>query len=144
MVYGEDSSALLNTLIRMILSDSSRSTVCLMHSMLAVSSLYLHGLQAQSIKYHTAALQAMRETADIGLTGVEPCEHVAAAMLLGSYEVCFRTSSNFCILPTHQKRERRRASLLNPMRSGLRIYVPRGTWPRNRLQTMSYETTETS
>ncbi|EEU37968.1 uncharacterized protein NECHADRAFT_84314 [Fusarium vanettenii 77-13-4] len=93
MVYGEDSSALLSTLIRMTLSGGSRSTVCLMQSMLAVSSLYLHGLQAQSIKYHTAALQAMRETADIGLTGVEPCEHVAAAMLLGSYEARILTQS---------------------------------------------------
>lgn len=110
MVYGEDSSALLSTLIRMVLSGSSRSTVCLMQSMLAVSSVYLHGLQAQSIKYHTAALRTMRAAVDHGLAGVEPCEHVAAAMLLGSYEVCSRTSVKFYILPAHQECEHRRAS----------------------------------
>jgi hypothetical protein len=86
LTFGEDYTALRNTIIRMAFSRPSTAATAVLRSILALSSLHRHGYQPQAVKYRGAALRAMRESVHEGIDGHEAVQHIAAGMMLGCYE----------------------------------------------------------
>lgn len=73
--------------MRMALSSDSPSTSALQQSLLALSSLHRYGVQAQAINLKILSLRALAAAAK-GVFGCkEVSQHVAAGMLLCSFEV---------------------------------------------------------
>jgi hypothetical protein len=71
----------------MVLSYNSTSTTALLHSLLAVAELHRHGLEAKALSHQGKALSALRLSLNKGLSAADACQHLAAGMLLGVYEV---------------------------------------------------------
>lgn len=70
-------------------SNKSSSATAVLRSILALSSLHRHGVQSQAFKLKIASLNALAAAATsesrLGLT--EVVQHIAAGMLLCSFEV---------------------------------------------------------
>lgn len=77
-----------NILIRMALVNNSPSTAAVLRSLLALSSLHRSGLQSQAAELKIAALNALSVASNREISAMETIQHVAAGMLLCSYEVC--------------------------------------------------------
>ncbi|KFH41725.1 hypothetical protein ACRE_075650 [Hapsidospora chrysogenum ATCC 11550] len=65
LTFGEDYTALRNTIICMAFSRPSAAATAVLRSILALSSLHRHGYQPQAVRYRGAALRAMRESTGI-------------------------------------------------------------------------------
>lgn len=77
-------------LISIALSSNARSNVAVLQSLLALASLYRYGCQMQAVQLKVAALQSLRaSTVSTGkdISVVEAVKHVAAGMLLCTFEV---------------------------------------------------------
>jgi hypothetical protein len=84
-----DTSRLRDILIRMALTDHSITSRAVLHAILALSSLQRDGLRFQAAQHKTAAVGALSASAKNGINDVtEASRHVAANMLLCSFEVC--------------------------------------------------------
>ncbi|SCO90463.1 uncharacterized protein FRV6_14591 [Fusarium oxysporum] len=71
----------------MAMINNSASASALLHAMLAYSSLHHHGLSETSLKFKVQALHLLSTSAEDGeLSLVNASQHVAASMLLGSFE----------------------------------------------------------
>ncbi|KAF5688349.1 hypothetical protein FDENT_4926 [Fusarium denticulatum] len=69
------------------MTNSSASSSALLHAMLAYSSLHHHGMSEAALKFKVQALHLLSTSAEDGqLSLVNACQHVAASMLLGSFE----------------------------------------------------------
>ncbi|KAF5569494.1 zinc-finger transcription factor [Fusarium phyllophilum] len=67
--------------------NNSTSSSALLHAMLAYSSLQHHGLSETALKFKVQALHLLSTSAKDGeLSSVNASQHVAASMLLGSFE----------------------------------------------------------
>lgn len=80
-------------LISIALSSNDPSNVAVLQSLLALSSLYRYGYQMQAAKLKVATLQSLRaSTISTGkdIIIVEAVKHVAAGMLLCSFEVRYQ------------------------------------------------------
>lgn len=86
-IIGQSATTLRSALIRMAFSDSTPSAKAVLRALLALSSLHRHGSQKQAESYKYAALGAMREAARVQLQGKALLQHVAASMLLCTFEV---------------------------------------------------------
>ncbi|KAK4060850.1 transcriptional regulator family: Fungal Specific TF [Trichoderma aggressivum f. europaeum] len=84
---GQSSTTLRSTLIRMALSDDSPTSTGLVNSLLALASLHRYGLQRQAVQYKMVALKAMKDSVTSIIKGVDISQHIAAGMLLCSFEV---------------------------------------------------------
>jgi hypothetical protein len=73
--------------MRVALSQSTTSSTAVLHSLLALSSLHRHGLQAHAAKLKLSALSALAASAKIGVQAHDLVPHVSALMLLCSFEV---------------------------------------------------------
>ena len=71
----------------MALSDSTTPTVAVMHSLLGLASLHRFGPQSHAARLKISALQALGASLTRGIGAKEGLQHVAAGMLLCSYEV---------------------------------------------------------
>lgn len=87
LTLGEDNTALRNTLIRMALTANSPASAGVLQSIFALCSLRLHGPHHKAVSYQIAALRLLRESVGQDFGSKETCQHVAAGMLLGLYEV---------------------------------------------------------
>ncbi|KFA76565.1 hypothetical protein S40288_01591 [Stachybotrys chartarum IBT 40288] len=85
-IIGQSATTLRSALIRMAFSDSTPSAKAVLRALLALSSLHRHGSQKQAESYKYAALGAMREAARVQLQGKTLLQHVAASMLLCTFE----------------------------------------------------------
>ena len=73
--------------MRMALTGDTPSTAAVRNSLLALSSLHRYGVQEQAFKFKISSLRALATTSMSDLTDVEAIQHVAAGMLLCSFEV---------------------------------------------------------
>ncbi|OJD13649.1 hypothetical protein AJ78_05906 [Emergomyces pasteurianus Ep9510] len=82
-----DSVKLGNILIRMALASASPSATAVWQAMLGLSSLHRYGLQGQAIEFKIAAIKALAAASNSHIGAVEAIQHVAAGMLLCSFEI---------------------------------------------------------
>ncbi|KAF5624120.1 uncharacterized protein FTJAE_10445 [Fusarium tjaetaba] len=69
------------------MTNNSASSSALLHAMLAYSSLHQHGMSETALKFKVQALHLLSNSAeDEELSLVNASQHVAASMLLGSFE----------------------------------------------------------
>ncbi|KAJ5356441.1 hypothetical protein N7517_011050 [Penicillium concentricum] len=85
--FGHDPTNVGNMLIRMALVNNAPSTVAVLRSLLALSSLHRSGLQSQAAELKIAALKALGVASNREIGTMETIQHVAAGMLLCSYEI---------------------------------------------------------
>lgn len=84
---GLDTTALRVVLLRLALSFNTPATASLLQSLLAVASVHRNGNQSQADKYKMAAIRAMRTSVNETQGSDELLQHIAAGMLLCSFEV---------------------------------------------------------
>ncbi|KAF2119053.1 fungal-specific transcription factor domain-containing protein [Lophiotrema nucula] len=86
-VFGHEPTNLGNLLIRISLSSDSSSATAVRKAMLALSSLHRYGVQSQAIELKITSLKALASASKDNLGAVELVQHVAAGMLLCSFEI---------------------------------------------------------
>lgn len=70
------------------MADDSATTLAVFYALLAFASLRLYGLDTQAIQLKVSAIHFLLISARKGtLSLTEAAQHVAASMLLGSFEV---------------------------------------------------------
>lgn len=86
--FGHDATALGNTLARIALDGETASAAAVLQALLAFSSLHRYGLHAKAIELKITALGKLAEgSAAPSLSAKETVQHIAAGMLLCSFEV---------------------------------------------------------
>jgi hypothetical protein len=74
--------------MRMTMADEMVTTPAVLYALLAFSSLRLHGLDQQAIHLKILALQSLSDSVKKeSLSLAEAAQHVAASILLSSFEV---------------------------------------------------------
>ncbi|KAF2272616.1 uncharacterized protein EI97DRAFT_406091 [Westerdykella ornata] len=86
-LLGDDPSQVGTLLIRMALTGNTPSATAVLYALLAVSSLHQNGIQEQAIKYKISALNKLALASRTKFGVPELLQHIAAGMLLGSFEV---------------------------------------------------------
>ncbi|KAL2865884.1 Zn(II)2Cys6 transcription factor [Aspergillus lucknowensis] len=86
-ILGHDPVHLGRTLIRMALTDSSPSSRAVRYSLLGLSSLHRYELQSQCFEFKISAIKALNEATHTDIGPAEALQHVAAGMLLCSFEI---------------------------------------------------------
>jgi hypothetical protein len=71
----------------MAMTNNSPSSSALLYALLAYSSLHQHGLSETALKFKVQALHLLSASAGGELSLLNASQHVAASMLLGSFEV---------------------------------------------------------
>ncbi|KAJ5430954.1 hypothetical protein N7445_008686 [Penicillium cf. griseofulvum] len=84
--FGHDPTNVGSMLIRIALVNNAPSTAAVLRSLLALSSLHRSGLQPQAAELKIAALKALGVASNREIGTMETIQHVAAGMLLCSYE----------------------------------------------------------
>lgn len=88
--FSSDLPGLRDTLVRMALTNHTIPSRAVLHAILALSSLHRDGLQLQATRHKTVAVGALGASAKTGIqTTTEAAQHLAANMLLCSFEVSF-------------------------------------------------------
>lgn len=92
--FSSDLPSLRDTLVRMALTDHTVPSRAVLHAILALSSLHRDGLQLQATRHKTVAVGALGASAKTGIqTTAEAAQHLAANMLLCSFEIHMGTDS---------------------------------------------------
>lgn len=73
--------------MRVALSQNTPSSTAVLQSVLALSSLHRHGLQAHAARLKVSALSALAASARTGIKPQEVMAHVSALMVLCCFEV---------------------------------------------------------
>jgi hypothetical protein len=88
VTLGTSTAGIRDALMTMAMINNSPSASALLHAILAYSSLHHHGLSETALKFKVQALHLLSTSAEGGeLSLVNASQHVAASMLLGSFEV---------------------------------------------------------
>lgn len=74
-------------LARLALAEDTPSAVAVLYSLLALSSLHRYGVQTQAAELKILALRALAAASKGDINSKEAIQHVAAGMLLCSFEV---------------------------------------------------------
>jgi hypothetical protein len=85
--YGHHAADIRDILLRMALSDGSLTTKAVMQSMLAVSSLHRFGPRPQATNLKLSALRTLAGSLATGISARGALQHIAAGMLLCTFEV---------------------------------------------------------
>ncbi|KAL2194434.1 fungal-specific transcription factor domain-containing protein [Corynascus similis CBS 632.67] len=85
-IFGRDPTELGNVLMRIALVKNTASATALFRSILAFSSLHRHGIHSRAIELKISAIKALAAASGSSLDAVEAMQHVAAGMLLSSFE----------------------------------------------------------
>jgi hypothetical protein len=85
--FGRHATDIRNILLRMSFSDGSLTSKAVMQSMLAVSSLHRFGPRPQAINFKQSALRTLAESLATGIGTKGALQHIAAGMLLCTFEV---------------------------------------------------------
>jgi hypothetical protein len=62
-------------------------SAAVLHALLAVASIHRHGFQADAVRLQSASLRVLESSARKGMSDSEAVQHIAANMLLCSFEV---------------------------------------------------------
>ncbi|KAL0942978.1 uncharacterized protein CTRU02_200864 [Colletotrichum truncatum] len=88
VTFGQEPSHIRGVLLSMALSHDAVSGVALFYALLAFSSLHRHGLDKQGLNLKIQAIQFLSAAVKSKpLTAATAAQHVAASMLLGSFEI---------------------------------------------------------
>lgn len=93
VVCDDHYQTLVGIVTRLAFSDDSASSQAVLLSTLAVSSLFRYGLNTETIRLQGAAIRALQISARGGVNGSKVVQHIAANMLLCSFEVCCKICS---------------------------------------------------
>ncbi|KAL3442403.1 fungal-specific transcription factor domain-containing protein [Aspergillus insuetus] len=74
-------------LLRMALINNSPSSTAVLRGLLALSSIHRYGLQGQGFELKISAIKALGEASRSTIGAAEALQHVAAGMLLCSFEI---------------------------------------------------------
>ncbi|KAF7552726.1 hypothetical protein G7Z17_g4114 [Cylindrodendrum hubeiense] len=85
--FGLDASMIRHAIIRMALSGNTPATTAVLKSALALASLYRDGPRNRAALLKVSALRALSASANTKFGSAECIQHVAAGMLLCSFEV---------------------------------------------------------
>ena len=89
VAFDQDTAGFRDLLIKMALSTGTVSSTAVLFALLAVSSQHRDGLQSRALHFKTSAISALAKSVNRGALGTtEATQHVAAGMLLCSFEVC--------------------------------------------------------
>lgn len=85
--------------MRIALAGNTPSSVAVLRSLLALSSLHRYGIQVQAIELKISSLNALAAASMSNFGAKEVIQHVAAGMLLCSFEVSipFAVTSMICL-----------------------------------------------
>ena len=87
-MFNRDTRDFRNLLIQMALSSGTITSRAVLFALLAVSSKHRHGPQERAFQFKASAVAALAKSAENGsLDTIESVQHVAAGMLLCSFEV---------------------------------------------------------
>lgn len=86
--FGHDPKNVGNMLMRMAIVNETPSSAAVLRSLLALASLHRSGLQTQAAELKIAALKALGAASNREIGIMETLQHIAAGMLLCSFEVC--------------------------------------------------------
>ncbi|KAF5624539.1 hypothetical protein F52700_9708 [Fusarium sp. NRRL 52700] len=87
VTFSTATASIRDALMRMAMVNNSASSSALLHAMLAYSSLHHHGLSEAALEFKVQALHLLSNSAEDGeLSLANASQHVAASMLLGSFE----------------------------------------------------------
>ncbi|KAF5605656.1 hypothetical protein FPCIR_348 [Fusarium pseudocircinatum] len=87
VTFSTTPAGIRDALMRMAMTSNSASSSALLHAMLAYSSLHHYGMSEAALKFKVQALHLLSTSAEDGqLSLVNASQHVAASMLLGSFE----------------------------------------------------------
>ncbi|KAI1279704.1 fungal-specific transcription factor domain-containing protein [Xylaria sp. FL0933] len=93
--FSADLAGVRDMLVQMALMNHTIPSRAVLHALLAFSSLHRDGLQLQAAQHKTAAVGALAASAKNGVvTTTEAAQHVAANMLLCSFEIHMGTDSH--------------------------------------------------
>jgi hypothetical protein len=90
-IFEPDKNEFLSLLVRLVLSDSSPSSVAVLQSALALSSFHRHGQQAHVFRFKERALRTLITSFTSYNHSIESptlVQHVTARMILCHLEVC--------------------------------------------------------
>ena len=82
-----DRSRIRRLLMQMALSDNAPASKAVLHSMLALASLHRNDNKEHTAQLKLSALQALMTSTDKGMSAKIAIQHVAAGMLLCTFEV---------------------------------------------------------
>ncbi|KAL2786922.1 fungal-specific transcription factor domain-containing protein [Aspergillus keveii] len=86
-ILGHDPKDLGRILLRMALINNSPSSTAVLRGLLAISSIHRYGLQGQGFELKISAIKALGEASRSTIGAAEALQHVAAGMLLCSFEI---------------------------------------------------------
>jgi hypothetical protein len=82
-----DDGRFIGSISRLALTDDTDSSKAVLQSLLALSSLHRHGVQPEAIRLQSEALKLLDKSARNGLSEQDVIQHIAAGMLLCTFEV---------------------------------------------------------
>ncbi|KAK9235895.1 fungal-specific transcription factor domain-containing protein [Lipomyces kononenkoae] len=86
-IFDSDKNEFLGLLLRLALSDSSPSSVAVLQSALALSSIHRHGLQASVFRFKARALRTLIVSSKNCVESPTVVQHIAANMILCHLEM---------------------------------------------------------
>ncbi|KFY99417.1 hypothetical protein V498_00789 [Pseudogymnoascus sp. VKM F-4517 (FW-2822)] len=86
-IFEPDKNEFLGLLMRLALLDSSPSSVAVLQSALALSSLHRHGLQADVLQFKARSLRSLIISCNNSIERPTVVQHIAASMILCHLEV---------------------------------------------------------
>ncbi|KAH8667081.1 fungal-specific transcription factor domain-containing protein [Xylariales sp. PMI_506] len=88
VIFNQDAAGFRDLLLQLALSNASLPSRAVLYALLAVSSQYRYGLHSRAMEFKMSAISALAQSAKSGaLDTVEAAQHVAAGMLLCSFEI---------------------------------------------------------
>ncbi|OJI99085.1 hypothetical protein ASPVEDRAFT_80712 [Aspergillus versicolor CBS 583.65] len=86
-ILGHDPVTLGETLMRLALSTTSHSATAIRRGILGLSSLHRYGMHRKAFEFKIAAIESLAAASSGTISGIEAMQHVAAGMLLCSFEI---------------------------------------------------------
>lgn len=80
-------------LMRIAMTGNTPSAAAVLHSLLALSSLHRNGVQEQAYKLKIFSLRALAASSTSEMSAIGVIQHIAAGMLLCSFEVSTSTTT---------------------------------------------------
>jgi hypothetical protein len=86
-MFDSDRNKVCNVLMQMALSDDAPASKAVFHAMLALAALFRAGNKTHAVRYKLAALHALMASTERGIDGESSIKHIAAGILLCTFEV---------------------------------------------------------
>jgi hypothetical protein len=85
--FGHKPIELANALVRVALASNTNSATAVLQSLLALSALHRYNVNSQAVELKISAINALSAASRSDISTTEAIQHIAAGMLLCSFEV---------------------------------------------------------